>query len=487
MEDYIPFTKTGWTSRKVPIYGLPFFEIGSRKEQLQHILRFLYLPIQQNSDIIEVGVVKAEWGYGKTHLFLHLIEKILEERRIEKVNVERVLPIYIEFEDLSGKGLTEIGEYGEEKRRKEFCNILLRTSLEATHRYEETYNIPYSKHLKEDFYQQIDALKDKDSIEIFKQIKEYYDRVYLFIDEVESLTQIEDRRKIGLFFNFMIKKFVERKLPIKEDVTILLGCTAPIWESFMTYFGEIAGRYVRREDTFELKPLGLDETFSWIDQAVKLGGEEQENPFTAYATQTLSKACLGAPFTLLNLYNWVATLAIERSKVKGEVPKIGYETVFDALKDKQVYIAKDRPVATIDFTIFKRFQELFEKSEDSEVLKLFVGEFGPYTLNQVASKLRISKDVAYEIISKANMNCKKAFNRPLFARYRVLSVSRDYELGKTLRENDLLSEEDEIFDMNYARDFYPKITSYAEEGRGEKDFLLFQPRKRSFKISWVWN
>ena len=458
---YVNFSRPGWTLAPVPVYGLPFFEVGGRKDQVQHILRFLSSPMLDGGKDILIGVVKAEWGYGKTHLFLHLIKKILEEKKIDKVDMENVLPIYMEFGDLVKMGILQLRAEGKEEYR-EFCNILFRASMSAIKKYEDSYQIPYSEHVRDGLYKLISTLENADATQIFAEIMKHYSRIYLFLDEVESAIQYRDEAMTALFLRLMIKDFLERKLPVRENVTVLMGCSAPIWDTFMTYFGEIIGRYVRREYTYELEPITLEDAFSFIDQAVKLGGVDQENPFGTYTIQALWRASLGSPFNLLNLYTWISRLALEKS-AKEKIQEISYKEVFEGLKGREVPIAEGKTVPAVDPRVFKRFEELFMKPEDNEVLRLFIGEYGLHSVDQIADKLRIASDETFKKISEANRNSIRAFNRPLFSRYKILSMKEEYELRRALREINLLSEEGEIFGMSFERDFYPKMTWYIED------------------------
>ena len=457
---YVNFSRPGWSLAPIPVYGLPFFEVGARKDQLQHILRFLSSPMMNGGKEILIGVVKAEWGYGKTHLFLHLIKKILEEKKIDKVDMAKALPIYMEFDDLVKMGILQLRAEGNEGNR-EFCNILFQASMSAIKKYEDSYQIPYSEHTKDELYKLISTLKDEDATEIFGEIMKYYDRIYIFLDEVESAVEYKDEGMTALFLRLVIKDFLERKLPIRENVTLLMGCSTPIWDTFMTYFGEIIGRYIRREYIYELEPITSEDAFSFIDQAVKLGGIDQENPFGTYTIQALWRASLGSPFNLLNLYAWISRLALEKS-AKGKIQEITYEEVFEGLKGREVPIAEGKTVPAVDPGVLKRFEELFMKPEDYEVLRLFVGEYGLHSVDQIADKLRTTRDETFKKISEANRNCIKAFNRPLFSRYKILSLKEEYELRRALREINLLSEEGEIFGMRFEVDFYPKISLYMD-------------------------
>lgn len=447
-DEKVTFYETNWSLRKVPEYGLPHFKVGKREREVDNLNRWIENAIEASRP--NVGVLRAEWGFGKTHLFLNLIEERFNEG-------EEVLPIYIEFKDLYENGFKP-DELGGEKqdRRTKVVDILKESCLKGLKKYEDSYEIPYQRKLNFEIERTIKNSQDKEIGEILSD----FDNIMIIIDETEDLLNptIGDDEIISLFFDIFIKDFVEKKLPINDDVFLLLGCTTPAWETYRTHFGDIFGRYVRREDEFELPPLDLEESIRIIKKVINTDTEDQDFPFRMGALSTISRISMGSPFTLLSLYDLVASNAIDKSSVTedNKIHPISYENVIETLIDKEIDLYKGRKSKSIDGDMYKRFAEIIDFDD---ILDLFVGELGFFNLSDIQERLDLEENKIREGISDANTYCKDSYGRKLFEKYRHIDCEK-IELKKILRENGYLTDEGQMFRMDFEEEFLPKMTYY---------------------------
>lgn len=471
----LPYHVTGWQSQKVPTYDMEFVEIGKRKRQIQRICDQY---IEQKTEHIRVGLVSGEWGLGKTHLFLHLIKKILE-------NNNDCLPLYVDFEkDLRPAGVLNI----EEGDLEDFSNRLYQSAISSVRKYEKNLKIPYSTQLPVELLNQIDDLSHKNVSEICAEIRKYYNYVYVFIDELEDLMS-EDDESISRFLEMIIKKNVERDLSVKDRVTFILGCTGPIWNAIEARYAKVRtetkGRLIRREDTFKLEPLTYSEAIELIKEIVTKADEYQQNPFTNRMIRTLWRASNGSPPSLLHLYNIVGLDAIRNAK-KGDPVIIDSNRMKEILLDELIYVGKEQKLPAIFSGAYEDIKNVLPKSEGitgeiinsyHSLLDLMMADFGEWKKDDLLEKSGLDEDTFYKIIKGVNSLGQTRYNQPIFVEVKVSNIHDDGEFQNKLREKfkgiELLSPEGKIVGLSYKRtpeqediegaDLHSKITWLTDD------------------------
>ena len=471
----LPYHVTGWQSQKVPTYDMEFVEIGKRKRQIQRICDQY---IEQKTEHIRVGLVSGEWGLGKTHLFLHLIKKILE-------NNNDCLPLYVDFEkDLRPAGVLNI----EEGDLEDFSNRLYQSVISSVRKYEKNLKIPYSTQLQVELLNQIDDLSHKNVSEIYAEIRKYYNYVYVFIDELEDLMS-EDDESISRFLEMIIKKNVERDLSVKDRVTFILGCTGPIWNAIEARYAKVRtetkGRLIRREDTFKLEPLTYSEAIELIKEIVTKADEYQQNPFTNRMIRTLWRASNGSPPSLLHLYNIVGLDAIRNAK-KGDPVIIDSNRMKEILLDELIYVGKEQKLPAIFSGAYEDIKNVLPKSEGitgeiinsyHNLLDLMMADFGEWKKDDLLEKSGLDEDTFYKIIKEVNSLGQTRYNQPIFVEVKVSNIHDDGEFQNKLREKfkgiELLSPEGKIVGLSYKRtpeqediegaDLHSKITWLTDD------------------------
>ena len=476
----LSYHATGWQSQKVPTYDMEFAEIGKRKRQIQRIYDQY---VEQEAEHIRVGLVLGEWGLGKTHLFLHLIKKILE-------NNNECLPLYVDFEkDLRPAGVLNI----EEGDLENFSNRLYQSAISSVKKYEENLKIPYSAQLPAELLNEINDLSRKNAGEIYAEIRKYYSYVYVFIDELEDLMS-ENDESISRFLEMIIKNNVERDLSVKERITFILGCTGPIWNAIEARYAKVRkgtkGRLIRREDTFTLEPLTYGEAIELIKGVVTKVDERQQNPFTNRIIRTLWRASNGSPPSLLHLYNIVGLDAIRNAK-KGDPVIIGSSRIKEILLEELIYVGKEQKFSALFRGAYEDIENILSKGEGitgdtinsyHKLLDSMMANFGEWKKDELLAKSGLDEDTFYKIVREANDLTQKRYNQPIFVEVRITSIHDDGGFQNKLRERhkgtELLSPEGKIFGLSYKRtpeqegiegaDVYSKITWLTDD-----DELIF--------------
>ena len=379
----------------IPFVGFDFARIESRTPVEKRMREFL--KICKEGKFLNVAIVRAEWGEGKTDAFERyikpetqkeghyaylvststIINRIKSSPNLQSYpsSVALLMSVLCALKDeLSASGEDEslFVDYTEYRNPNEYINAVLEEHLEANNK-----------------------------------------KIIIFVDEFEEILAHGSEISKSIFSG--IKELINGQLRIIHEggkyegrLHIVIACTPYAYNKIKedVELAQILGAFVSRVSHIELPPIKKKEAFNFLVDLLKysFGKIPIPLPFKSsgifYTISTMSQRNLRA---LIQLYVSLMTDA----SLNGKMKIIDYNDVLDTFRGKEITIYGG-PTECIDNGLLQKIENDLKKRSD-ECLKLFrllAGELRPFSTDEIKNRLRLNSDV-HSLVEIINQEIQK--------------------------------------------------------------------------------
>lgn len=368
--------------------GKPFPKLIDFEEQKERIAEFIEVTMESKKTTVAAFV--GEYGTGKTH-FLKYLEKEINSQNLEIMEEKNkkaisfyLKPFYSEERDNFDYNIMNLYREFERVMNDRINDGTIEISRNEFMRYLEKSR---RKHMKESSLRfTISILRD-----IVKKLTALgYDTIYLFVDQIEDLDKFEAevRRKFALELRELIASDV-------DNLHFILSFTVDSWYSIIYVHEALETRFPKKY-LIELPRFTPEMAVEFTKERVSaalLDNIGTKDLFHTGSVFAIWRACNKLPRYITQVNHILFYHAcLEKRKVDYEM------TINEILR-----------FGRISRNILEDYLTALRSSNEKEVLKLFVGEFGVYTIKDISERLNMSLEEVEIIIQ--NLVMKKIIEK----------------------------------------------------------------------------
>lgn len=385
----------------IPFQGLKDAEIPGRKSVKKNIDDFIKRT--KNSRSIEVSLLKAEWGEGKTDAYERYIHPKLKNDFCYLVSTSTLSNRIRKFKKEFPQGNTAVTF---------LSSLFASLSDDLKAKNDVDYEIFYQDEIKNP----VDYLDNC----LEKMFKSNNKQCYIFLDELEEIL-INTDVKFDIISG--LKEMINKNYAtICEDgkfegrLHMFIACTPHAWNTitedpeFYHAMGSTKQRLV--SSLIELPLLSKDDCYYFLRDLTKLAynGAQQRLPIASSGIfETIINSSQRNPRSLIQLFY---TLMSNVEKVgSNKIKCIDYDDIRNNLKDKKIDVYGSE-VPAIEFEVLETLQNsLGVKNNAEDLLKIFnliIGEHFPFSIQEISDRLKISLRDLPNLINEINLELQNS-------------------------------------------------------------------------------
>jgi len=386
--------------------GFDFAVIESRKpveKQLRDFLTFC----RRDALSVNVKIIKAEWGEGKTDAY----ERYIKPEAVKRgdacyfVSTSTIADKISRFEDL-------FSTTSYVPSSKFLASTFISIIDEAAHQQIEIKGFPNPLDFQKEPLKFIEKVLENHRNMGFKKI-------FIFIDEFEELLIHDSKVQKQIISG--LKELINGQLKLLHEsgayqglLHFFIACTPYAYIRIMedVELAQITGSVKSRLTTLPLPEVSRREALQFLIDLVRFsyGGKLPE----VFPFQTLGPLngvyaiSHGNLREMIKLYvKLMSTAADEKTK---QFRVIDFDHFLTSLRDEEISVYGATGKAIDDELVDKVNTSLKRISRGNEclrVLSLLMGEFQPFSITEIGQRLGIPNDEVHQLVSSANTELKK--------------------------------------------------------------------------------
>lgn len=368
--------------------GKTFPKLINFEEQKKRIMEFIEVTLESKKTTVAAFV--GEYGTGKTH-FLKYLEKEINNQDLEilKEKNKRAISFFLKP---FYRGERDTFDYDIRNLYRELERVINEKINDGTIRISKSKFMQYLEKSKRRHIRR-SPLESTISLlgDIVKMLKTLdYDTVYLLVDQIEDLDKFESeaRRKFALELRELIASNI-------DNLHFVLSFTLDSWYSIIFIHEALETRFPKKY-LIELPRFTPEMAVEFTEERVGsaiLGNIGIENLFYRGSIFAIWRACNKLPRYITQVNHVLFYRAcLEKRKV-----------------DYEMSINEILRFGRISRNILRDYLSELKSSNEKEVLKLLVGEFGVYTTKEISRRLNIPLEEIEQIMR--NLITKKIITK----------------------------------------------------------------------------
>jgi SAM-dependent methyltransferase len=371
----------------IPFEGFEFARIKSRLPVAEQLEDFLEQCKQSNS--VNVSLIRAEWGEGKTDAYERYLEpKITKEESYCYLISTSTIALHLEK-------MKETFPHGGTTAASFLAAVFAALKDELRSRQQESANVP-------DYTGYSDPLEYTHAV-LKKHLENTDSKLFLFVDEFEEI--LNHPEMIQRFALSGIKELINGQLGIVHSGGTFSGRLHIIVAVTPYAYGkmhddrellQIFGSFASRPSTIDLPQIGRYEAFGFLMDLLRYSYDNslpEPLPFqSAGILNTIAAISQRNMRALVQIYVDVMTSAVQKNSVK----IIDADRLIDTLVDKELAVYGElRPC--VDGELLARIEATLRSNKVRgqqcvAVFRLLVGEFKPFSVEEIKTRLGLLGD-----------------------------------------------------------------------------------------------
>ena len=387
----------------IPFEGFEFARVKSRIPVAQQLEDFLDQCAQSNS--VNVALVRAEWGEGKTDAYERYLEpKIATAGSFSYLVSTSTIALHLEkIKDTFARGGTTAASF--------LAAVFVALKDELRSRRQNDANMP-------DYVGYSDPLEYVHTV-LKKHLENTDAKLFLFVDEFEEILNHPDA--IQRFALSGIKELINGQLGIVHSGGTFSGRFHLIVAVTPYAYGrmhddrellQIFGSFASRPSTIDLPQIGRDEAFRFLIDLVRYSyGDYLPEPLPFQSAGVLNAIAAISQRNmraLVQLYVDLMTGAVQQDSVR----IIDADQLIDTLANKELAVYGElRPC--IDGELLGRIEAALRSNrvrgqQCVALFRLLVGEYKPFSIEEIKTRLDLPGDAdVHAVVDIANQELAK--------------------------------------------------------------------------------
>jgi hypothetical protein len=386
----------------IPFEGFEFAQIKSRLPVAQQLQSFLNQCA--SSDSVNVALIRAEWGEGKTDAYERYLEpKIDEAGSFSYLVSTSTIALHLGKIDqtFSHAGTTAVSF---------LAAVFAALRDELRSRGQDDARVP-------DYKEYSDPLDF-----VHETLKRHFENtdgnLFLFVDEFEEI--LNHPEAIQRLILSGIKELVNGQLGMVHRggnfggrLHLIIAVTPYAYARMHDdrELLQVFGSFISRPSMIDLPQIGRDEAFAFLTDLVRYsynGSLPELMPFqSAGIFNTITVISQRNIRALVQLYVDVMAAAAQDDSVK----IVDANRLIDTLVSKEIAVYGE-PRPCIDGDLLARIEEVLRSNrvrgqQCIALFRLLVGEYKPFSIEEIRSRLSFSEDDVHQVVEIINAELTK--------------------------------------------------------------------------------
>lgn len=408
-------------SRLPPRTGIPFsgFDYACLKsrQQVEDAIKSFISQLQRSKSI-NVALIKAEWGEGKTDAYDRYIKSTLEKNNDLSFSVAT---------STIGDKITRANELFKEEGSSASKFLACVFAATGDDLRAKDGNSGIFGNLNTDALTYIKR--------IFQITKD--SRIVLFIDEFEEILGFSSEKQKSILSG--IKELINGQIGFLHEggeysgkFHLIIAVTPYAYNRIKDNpdLAEIFGSFASRLKIIELPQLKKDEIYQYLLDLLKYSYDGKIPPKIPFASTGILNA-LGIisqrnPRALVQLFCEL----MSKAEVDDSIKLIDYDHLIQSLKNEEISVYGGS-TKCIDVELYEKIigylNNIQKPKECITIFKFLTGELKPFSVAQIKERLHINDDEIHTCVNLINQELKKIGIQQAITRYHPLKEEKSFD------------------------------------------------------------